>query len=40
MFKRVLNKPFKLALNTVCLERERERERERESTELSFFSAQ
>ena len=30
MFKRVLNKPFKLALNTVCLERERERERERE----------
>ena len=40
MFKRVLNKPFKLALNTVCLERERERERERESTELSFFSTQ
>ena len=30
MFKRVLNKPFKLALNTVCLEREREREGERE----------
>ena len=30
MFKRVLNKPFKLALNTVCLERERERERGRE----------
>ena len=30
MFKRVLNKPFKLAVNTVCLERERERERGRE----------
>ena len=31
MFNRVLNKPLKLALNNVCLERERD------STELVFF---